>query len=90
MFRIQISDFRFQIFLRIQNSYLASLERLFLALRGTIFTQSEFSAFRILISLRSNDYLQEQIFRIPVVCGRRGRRRDRTKGTVRVRIAGNR
>ena len=31
----------------IQNSYLASLERLFLALRGTIFTQSEFSEFRI-------------------------------------------
>ena len=34
-------------FFKIQNSYLASLERLFLALRGTIFTQSEFSDFRI-------------------------------------------
>jgi len=44
-FRFQNSDFRFQI------SYFASLERLFLALRGTIFTQSEFSefSFRLLL-----------------------------------------
>ena len=37
-------------FVKFQISYLASLERLFLALRGTIFTQSEFSNLKSQIS----------------------------------------